>query len=197
MARARLSKERGPHARAPLNLQSETVKGLGTIAVAALLAWAFLAPAKGGWAFAAAEFAFLAWLAATLRKADASGLRARARPALEADEIELVARYPFYFERPLVARELAATLAALGLASLLLVPWLIYRAQWPQALLIGMFVFAVARLTRVLSPVLALRLATAKGDREALRLLAAHDGAARKLSAPDQPEADGEGRRQE
>jgi len=39
------------------------------------------------------------------------------------------------------------------------------------------------------SPVYALRLATAKGDREALRLLSAHDGAARKLSAPDQPGA--------
>lgn len=171
------------------------MRGLGTVAFAVLLACAFLAPAGGGWAFAATEFAFLAWLASTLRKADAARLHARAR--LDADEAELVARYPFYFERPLVAREHAATLAALGLASLLLVPWLIYRAQWPQALLIGVFVFAVARLTRVLSPVLALRLATSKGDREALRLLSAHDGAARKLSTPDQPEADGEGRRQE
>ena len=173
------------------------MRGLGTIAFAVLLACAFLAPAAGGWVFAAAEFAFLAWLAGSLRKADASALRARARPPLEPDEAEIVSRYPFYFQRPLLAREHAATLAALGLASLLLVPWLTYRVQWAQAILIGVFVFAVARLTRVLSPVLALRLATAKGDREALRLLSAHDGAARKLSAPDQPEADGEGRRQE
>jgi len=173
------------------------VNGLGTIAVAGLTAWSFLTPMHGGWAFAAAEFAFLAWLAATLRKASASGLRARARPALGGDEDELVGRYPFYFERPPIAREHAATLAALGLASLVLVPWLIYRGQWAQAALIGMFVFAVARLTRALSPVLALRMATAKGDRDALRLLAAHEGAARKLSAPDQPEADGEGGRQE
>lgn len=171
------------------------MRGLGTVAFAMLLACAFLNPAAGGWAFAAAEFAFLAWLASTLRKADAARLRARAQ--LDADETEIVSRYPFYFERPALAREHAATLAALGLASLVLVPWLIYRVQLVQAALIGMFIFAVARLTRVLSPVLALRLATAKGDREALRLLSAHDGAARKLSAPDQPEADGEGRRQE
>ena len=171
------------------------MSGLGAVAFAVLLGYAFLAPAAGGWAFAAAEFAFLAWLASTLRKADAARLRGRAQ--LEPDEAEIVSRYPFYFARPLLARELASTLALLGLASLLLVPWLIYRVQWPQALLVGAFVFAVARLTRVLSPVLALRLATAKGDREALRLLAAHDGAARKLSAPDQPEADGERRRQE
>jgi hypothetical protein len=177
--------------------QADWVKGLGTIAVAGLTAWSFLTPMHGGWAFAAAEFTFLAWLAATLRKASASALRARARPGLDADEDELVARYPFYFEHPRIAREHAATLAALGLASLVLVPWLIYRGQWVQAALIGMFVFAVARLTRALSPVLALRTATAKGDRDALRLLAAHDGAVRKLSAPDQPEADGEGRGQE
>ena len=173
------------------------MRGLGTIAFAVLLGCAFLAPAAGGWAFAAGEFAFLAWLASSLRKADVSALRARARPPLEPDEDEIVARYPFYFERPLLARDLASTLAALGLASLLVVPWLTYRVQWAQAILIGVFVFAVARLTRVLSPVLALRVATGKGDREALRLLSAHDGAARKLSAPDQPEAVGERRRQE
>ena len=133
------------------------MRGLGTIAFAVLLGCAFFAPAAGGWAFAAAEFAFLAWLASSLRKADASALRARARPPLEPDEDEIVARYPFYFARPLLARDLASTLAALGLASLLLVPWLTYRVQWAQAILIGVFVFAVARLTRVLSPVLTLR----------------------------------------
>ena len=171
------------------------MRGLGTVAFALLLGCAFLAPAAGGWAFAAAEFAFLAWLAGVLRKADPAGLRARAHPALESDEAEIVSRYPFYFGRPLLARELASTLAAIGLASLVLVPWLTYKVQWAQAVLIGVFLFAVARLTRLLSPVLSLRLATAKGDRDALRLLSAHDGAARKLSAPDQPEAEREGGR--
>ena len=71
----------------------------------------------------------------------------------------------------------------------MVVPWLIYKLQWPQAILIGIFLFAVGRLTKLVSLVYALRLATAKGDREALRLLSAHDGAARKLSAPDQPGA--------
>ena len=42
-----------------------------------------------------------------------------------------------------------------------------------------------------MSPVSALKLATAKGDRSALRLLSAHDGAMRKLSSENlvqQPE---------
>jgi hypothetical protein len=166
-----------------------TMKGLGALAVAVLAAWSFLAPPVGSWAFAAAELAFLAWLARALRKVDAAALRSRAREPLEADEAEILQRYPLYFQRPGFARECASTLAALGLASLVLVPWLTYKLQWAQAILIGVLLFAVARLTKLLSPVQVLRLATAKGDRDALRLLSAHDGVLRKLSAPDQPGA--------
>lgn len=159
-----------------------TMKGLGAVAVASLLAWSFLAPGQGAWAFAAADFAFLAWLAREVRRADANRLRARAGEPLEPDEAEIVTRYPLYFDRPGFARECASTLAALGLASIVLVPWLTYKIQWAQAILIGVLLFAVARLTKLMSPTSALRLATAKGDRDALRLLSAHDGAMRKLS---------------
>jgi hypothetical protein len=165
-----------------------TMKGLGAIAVAALAAWAFFAPLSGGWAFAAVEFAFLAWLARELQRTDAGALRSRAAEPLDNDEADLVRRYPLYFARPAFARECASTLAALGLVSLAAVPWLTYKLQWAPALLIGVMLFAVGRLTKLMSPVYALRLATAKGDREALRLLSAHDGAARKLSAHHVPE---------
>jgi hypothetical protein len=172
------------------------MKGLGAAGVAALAAWSFLQPPMGSWAFAGTELAFLAWLARELRRVDAAALAARARPPLEPDEADIVRRYPLYFARAPFARECASTLAAAGLASLVLVPWLTYRLQWAPALLIGVMLFAVARLTKLLSPVYALRLRTAKGDREALRLLSAHDGAARKLSGGheslDQPGADGE-----
>ncbi len=174
-------------------------RGLGAVAVAALAALAFFAPPMGSSVFAAAEFAFLAWLAAQVRGARAAVLLAAAREPLEPDEAEIVQRYPFYFARPALARDCASTLAAAGLATLVLVPWLIYKVAWPQAILIGIFLFAVARLTKLLSPVYALRLATAKGDRDALRLLSAHDGAARKLSAAlhhvEKPGADSEGGR--
>lgn len=164
------------------------MKGLGALAVAALGAWAFLAPPAGSWAVVLAELAFLAGLSQNIRTANAAALFARASEPLEPDEADIVQRYALYFARPAFARECASTLAALGLASLVLVPWLTYKLQWAQAVLIGIFVFAVARLTKLASPVNALRLATAKGDRDALRLLSAHDGAVRKLSAPDQPE---------
>jgi hypothetical protein len=170
------------------------MKGLGALAVIALGGWAFLSPAAGGWALAATEFAFLAWLARLVRSADAAALNARAREPLAPDEADLVRRYPLYFARPGFARECASTLAATGLASLVVVPWLTYKLQWTQAILVGVSLFAVARLTKLMSPVYALRLATAKGDRDALRLLSAHDGAMGKLSV-DQPEARGESRR--
>lgn len=168
------------------------VKGLGAVAVAALAGWAFLAPGAGSWAFAAAEFAFLAWLSRELRRSNLAALLARAREPLAQDEADIVQRYVLYFARPGFARECASTLSGLGLASLVLVPWLTYKLQWAQAILIGVFLFAVARLTKLMSPLYALRLATARGDRDALRLLSAHDGAMRKLSGQvPQPEEHG------
>jgi hypothetical protein len=164
------------------------MNGLGTIAVMALTAWTFLQPPVGGWASVAAEFAFLSWLGREVRRVDPAALLARAREPLDADESDLIRRYAFYFARPAVARECAATLAATGLATLVLVPWLIYKVQFPQAILLGAMVFAVGKLTKLLSPAVALRVPIAKGDRDALRLLSAHDGAARKLSA-DEPGA--------
>src|SRR5262245_22360241 len=169
------------------------MKGLGALAVAALTGWAFLDPRPASWAFAATEFGFLAWLARELRRTDAPAVRRGAGQPLEPDEAEIVQRYPFYFARPAFAREAASTLAAVGLASLVLVPWFTYKQQWAPAILIGIFLFAVGRLTKLLSPVYALRLATAKGDRDALRLLSAHDGAARKLSALHVPEPEDQG----
>lgn len=166
-----------------------SVKGLGALGAAALTAWTFLQPAVGSWAFAAVEFAFLAWLGRELRASNGAALCAQAREPLEPDESDVIRRYAFYFGRPGIVREVASTLAAIGLATLVVVPWLIYKLQWSQAILIGMMLFAVGRLTKLASPVYALRLAGAKGDREALRLLSAHDGAARKLSAPEQPGA--------
>jgi hypothetical protein len=97
------------------------VKGLGAIGVMVVAAWTFLAPAVGAWAFAAAELVFLAWLARLLRSETAG---------------------------PELVRECASALAAIGLASLVLVPWLTYKLQWAQAILIGLMLFAVGALTR-------------------------------------------------
>jgi hypothetical protein len=159
------------------------MKGAGALVVAVLLGCVFLKPAIGAWALAGVELAFLAWLARQVRGVDRAALRARSHAPLEPDEDDIVRRYPFYFARTGLARECASTLAALGLASLIAVPWLTYMLEFAPAALIGIQLFAVARLTRLMSPVYSLRMATAKGDREALRLLSAHDGAMSKLSA--------------
>jgi ABC-type Fe3+-siderophore transport system permease subunit len=49
---------------------------------------------------------------------------------------------------PELMHECASALAATGLASLVLVPWLTYKLQWLQAILIGVMLFAVGALTR-------------------------------------------------
>lgn len=125
--------------------ENPLLKGLGTLAFAALAGWGFFASASGSWGFALAEFAFLAWLAREIGRTDGGAL---ARPAL--------------------ARECASTLALIGLMTLVLVPWLAYKLQFVPAILIGAQLFAVARLTKLVAPV-------------------HHEGAARKLSAPEEP----------
>ena len=158
------------------------MKGLGFVVAAATTAVAFIEPGIGGWAFAAAELVFVTWLRRRMRAMDAAALAAHASEALSPDELDLVGRYAYYFAYPVTARECASTLAALGLASLVLVPWLSYKLQFLPAIMIGVMLFWVARLTKRVSPLDALRLATARGDRDALRLLAAHDSARQKLS---------------
>ena len=83
------------------------MKGLGALAVAVLGGWAFLDPLAGSWAFAVAEFAFLAWLSQLIRSTHAASLLARAGEPLEPDEADLVRRYALYFARPALARECA------------------------------------------------------------------------------------------
>ena len=81
-------------------------------------------------------------------------------------------------------------LAAIGLTALALAPWLTYRHAIVPAILIGVNLLAVGRLTKRLSPVMVLRIAASKGDRESLVLLEAHESAWAKIrAAPTEPEA--------
>lgn len=92
-----------------------------------------------------------------------------------AEEAAFVERYRFYFTYPALAREASSVLSALGITALLLAPWLTVKLELVQALLIGVNLLVVGRLTKELAPVLALRVRANKGDREALRLLELHD----------------------
>jgi len=53
---------------------------------------------------------------------------------------------------------------------------------------IGVNLFAVARLTKEVAPLMALRIAASHADRAALRLLEAHDPAWSKIRAGNEPE---------
>ena len=103
-----------------------------------------------------------------------------------ADEADLVGRYRFYFTWPDRARAASSVLAALGLTALLLAPWLTWKQAFLQAVVIGVNLFAVARFTKAVAPMMALRIAASHADREALRLLEAHDPAWSKIKAGNQ-----------
>lgn len=149
--------------------------------------WTFLNVAVA-WAYIAAFLLFEFWLLRGLAAAGKAPVAAGEAPYhFTTDEAELVRRYRFYFTFPARARAASSVLAALGLTALLLAPWLTYKQAFLQAIVIGVNLFAVARLTRAVAPIMALRIAAARADRDALRLLGAHDPAWSKIRAGNEP----------
>lgn len=139
------------------------------------------------WAYIGAFAAFELWLVRRAASAARGPVPVDEAPyRFTEEEAAFVARHRFYFAFPTLAREASSVLAALGLTALLLAPWLTYRHALVQAALIGLNLFAVARFTKQLAPLPALRVAASKGDRAALRMLELHDPLWAKIRAANE-----------
>lgn len=148
----------------------------GAATVLLLAGFAALFPRVMSWAYVAAFMAFELWLASRMGKAGKGPVPVDEPPyRFNAEEAELVGRYRFYFTYPVIAREASSVLAALGLTAIVLVLWLTFMQALVPAILTGINLFAVGRLTKRLAPLVGLRIAAAKGDRVALRALELHD----------------------
>ena len=156
----------------------------GAVVVLIIAGGVVLNPAAMSWAYIAACFAFEAWLRYRMAVLEREPVPADEPPwYFNADEAQLVGRHAFYFHSPAVARDCGSVLAAIGLTSLLLALWLTYLHAITQAVLIGANLFAVARLTKRVAPVPALTQSAGRGNREALRMLEAHETAWGKIHA--------------
>jgi hypothetical protein len=154
-----------------------------TVAFLVAAGCSFLDPGLA-WTYCAGLLAFDAWLLWRMRSLDKGPVTAGAPPYyFSDDEAGLVGRYRLYFAYPALARQAAAVLAAVGLTSLILLPWLTIKQHVVEALLIGVNLFAVARFTKALAPLMALRHAASRGDRAALRLLELHEPTWAKIRA--------------
>ena len=166
----------------------QVLSGLASVTILVLAGWAALNPQPMAWVYIAAVAAFEAWLVRRMVLAGAGAVPAGEPPYQFSDEeAALVQRYRFYFTYPVLARGGASVLAAIGLTALGLAPWLTYKQALLPAALIGINLFAVARFTRLLAPLMSLRLAASRGDRAALRMLEVHDPAWEKIRAGNRP----------
>lgn len=157
------------------------------VLILGLAGLAALSPRTMSWAYIVAVFAFEIWLARRMASVARERVPVGEPPYLfSEEEAQLVGRYRFYFTYPALARRAASILAAIGLTALVLAPWLTFRHAFPQAILAGINLFAVARFTRLLAPQLALRVAASKGDRAALRMLEIHDPLWAKIRAANE-----------
>jgi hypothetical protein len=158
--------------------------GLASVTILVLAGWAALNPQPMAWIYIAAVAAFEVWLVRRVVLVGAERVVPGESPYHFSDEeAALVQRYSFYFSHPAIARGASSVLAAIGLTALGLAPWLTYKQALVPAALIGVNLFAVARFTRLLAPLMSLRLAASRGDRAALRMLEVHDPAWEKIRA--------------
>jgi hypothetical protein len=156
----------------------------GAAAVLLLAGFAALFPRFMPWAYVAAFVAFELWLVGRMGAVGKGPVPVDEPPyRFTAEEAELVGRYRFYFTYPALARDASSVLSALGLSAIALALWLTFMQALVPAALIGLNLFAVARLTRKVAPLMPLRVAASKGDRAALRALELHDPLWEKISA--------------
>jgi len=156
----------------------------GAAGVLALAGFAALYPRVISWAYVVTFVAFELWLATRMARVGKGPVPVEEPPyRFTAEEADLVARYRFYFTYPVIAREASSVLAAIGLSAIALALWLTFMQALIPAVLIGLNLFAVGRLTKQLAPLLSLRIAASKGDRAALRALELHDPLWEKIRA--------------
>jgi len=67
-------------------------------------------------------------------------------------EIEMIERYRLFFQYPFASRELSSTFSAVQLAIFPLVPWLIIKGLFIQAIVIGINSFVATQLSVILNP---------------------------------------------
>lgn len=145
------------------------------------------------WVYVAAVAAFELWLLRRSRALGDEPVAVDAEPyRFTADEARLVGRYRFYFTYPALARDCSSVLSAVGLSGIVLGLWLTYKQAFLPAALVGANLFAVTRFTKVLAPLMALRLAASRGDRNALLMLEGHDPAWAKIRAGNSRDERGE-----
>ncbi len=150
--------------------------------------WAALSPEPMAWFYIGLVGVFELWLARRVTQVGSGAVVPGEPPYRFSDEeAALVQRYRFYFTYPALARDCSSILAAIGLTALGLAPWLTYKRVLLPALLIGVNLFAVARFTKLLAPLMALRIGASRGDRAALRMLEVHDPVWAKIRAGNKP----------
>lgn len=154
-----------------------------------LAGFAALRPQPMAWVFIGVVMAFELWLARRISQAGRGAPAANRAPYHFTDEESaFIGRYRFYWTYPGIANQSSQALAAVGLSTLLLAPWLTYKMAFLPAAIIGMNLFAVARFTKMLSPLLTLRIAASRGDRNSLRMLEIHEPLWAKIRAANASE---------
>jgi len=126
---------------------------------ASTLIWSFFNPIEG-----AKYFVFFViigiqgYLLLAGRLGNLDGLTKEGSPYdFSENEIDVIKKYPLYFQYPYAARELSSALSGIQLISFLWIPWLLFQHLWLYAIYIAINIFFSGYLAKSYCPIVFLK----------------------------------------
>lgn len=132
---------------------------MGKLLTLALLIWGFFSPGLASWVFIGLFTLFEIFVAVS----HWSG-RGVSSEKLSADENHILQRYNLYLRYPFVSKGMSSTLSTIGISAFIWVPLLIWKSEYPQAVVIALNYIPSGILASWLNPRLFLSKEASKKD---------------------------------
>ncbi len=114
-----------------------------------LLAISFWKPNTGSILFISFAFLLECWIfLANLQKIEVKNENNK----YTSKEVEVIKRYRLFFQYPIISRILSRMFSGIQLSVFILVPWLLFKGVYIQALIIGLNYFISQQLALILNP---------------------------------------------
>lgn len=118
------------------------------LVVSAFVIYIFFNPTLGSWLY----LGFIALLMGYIILVSQQKISPKNPDLYTPDELAVIEKYPIFFQYPFISRNLSATFSAIQLSSIILVPLLLIKTQYFQAIILGISYFFTAGYAVKLNP---------------------------------------------
>lgn len=118
------------------------------LVVSAFVIYVFFNPSLGSWLYLGLIILLMGWISLVSKQK----ITPKSPDKYTPDEIAVIEKYPIFFQYPFVSRNLSATFSAIQLSTFILVPLLLIKMQYIQAIILGISYFFTAGYAVKLNP---------------------------------------------